>query len=324
MIEEPSTRVLVQTVSQRTITTDNLRQSLTVATIPWEDLRKRSSDSGASLTLDEVASELFGVPRPRILDDRRYGQAVRLIRSLKIWEDIQQDYLDLYYRRLGITREDELAQHAYQELRGRFERFAPLIKLTEEELGEELSREPAELVGGPEDTLHGEAQHASQSLAEHAAIFMLEPEDAAQIAQVTLFPNNVPISYLLSRSDNGTTIRTLERHGLTLDAFLLALRIYSTGINPSLAIANALREIDDYQIPLGHSPQLFKRTIGELFRGGWRSLIIVDELESRLATHRPMRPSIKALSFAEDNLIIQTTDPTVGDYAVQEAKKMPR
>jgi hypothetical protein len=325
VIGDPGTRIVIHSVSQRTIAPENLPQSLTVATIPWEDLSNGSSGEGDELPLGKVASELFGVPETRTLDNAQYSNAVDLILSLKFWEDIQQDYLDLYYHRLGLTREDDLAQQSYAELRGRFERFAPLVGLTEFDVEHELSHGPAVLhrdPGGP--PYRGAAEEASQFLAEHAAIFMLEPEDAADIAQTTLFPDNVPISYLLSRSDIGAAGRTLAAFNLSPEAFLLALRIYSTAVRPSRAVAKILGQLEDYEIPFGASPETRGKRLREVLRSGWRTIIILDEVEAKVAVHRPSRPSIKALSLGEGNLFMQATDPTIGGYTVQETRKLPR
>jgi hypothetical protein len=323
VIEQPGTRILVRSVSQRTIAPTNLPQSLTVATIPWKDLSNGSSSEDNELTLDKVASELFGVPNTRTLDDTQYGNAVYLIRSLKFWEDIQQDYLDLYYPSQGITREDDRAQRSYAELRELFKRFAPLISLDDTELKHELSTDPAELHRGPDDPLHGEAALAQKRLAEHAAKYLLESEDAADIAHTTLFPDNVPISYLLSRSDNGAAVLTLANYGLTPEAFLLALRIYSTAVRPSLAVANALKQIDAYEIPFGGSPPMLGRRLGELLRRGWKTLILLDEVEARVAVHRPSRPPIRSLTRVDEDLVIQSADPTTGGYTAQETRKLP-
>jgi hypothetical protein len=325
VIEEPGTRIQVHSVSQRTLAAENLPQSLTVATIPWQDLSNGSEGEGNELTLDKVASELFGIPETRTLDNAQYSNAVDLILSLKFWEDIQQDYLDLYYRRLGLTRDDDLAQQSYKELRGRFERFAPLVGLSEMDVEHELGHDPALLHREPgSPPYYLAAEEASRVLAEHAAIFMLDPEDAADIAQTTLFPDNVPISYLLSRSDSGAAVRTLARYGLNTEAFLMALRIYSTAVRPSRAVASALTQLADFEIPFGASPETRGKRLGEILRKGWKTIVMLDEVEAKVAVHRPSRPSIRSLSLGEDNVFMQTTDPTIGGYTVQETRKLPR
>jgi len=267
------------------------------------------------------------MPTTNLLTDLQYGRAVRLIRGFKVWRDIQRDYLDLYYRYLGKDERDELAVPAYERLAGRFQRLAPLLRISEEDLEHELEIERQRRDGqyvaedDPEAELEGEARSAKELLSDHAAICMLDDMQHTSIIRDILYPEDVPLSYLLSRSDGGAAHHMLDANGLTPEAFLAALRLYSTAINPSYRVSGTLRELYEYDIPFSGSPKGFFRKLREILREDWNTLVAIKVIDE---TNKQLDPMFPTMSDVDGNLVIQTPDPTVISPLTWETRRMDK
>lgn len=256
-VVDPGIGLNVSSITQRALIPRRVPSALNIVTVPEEELDVPSD-------LRTLAPQIFGVPLTLTLDLDAYEKTADVIRGTEVWEAINEDYYELYVSRQSDRRyeqePDDFDRHVIEPHRIGYSAFARMM---------DFSRE---------------ADDIAESFAEHVTVCHLENWADPNIMQTTLYPNSPPLSFLLRNGQASNLHRLLSENGLEPDAFLLALRVQSLGLNPSPRVREALEDIYEYDIPFGQSPDMSSDTFLSLLRSA-RKVVLIPLLAGALTAY---------------------------------------
>lgn len=253
----PGIGLNVSSIAQRALIPRRVPSALSVVTVPEEEV-------DAPPDLRELAPRMFGIPLTLTLDQDAYERTADLIRRTDLWEAINEDYHALY---LSGQREqaqevdpDRFYGNVIESFNLGYSAFARLMDFSQE------------------------ATDISESFAEHVIVCQLENWLDPNLVQTTLYPNLLPVSFLLKNWQESSASRILSENGLTPETFLLALKVQSLGLNPSSRVRETLDDIYDYDIPFGQSPDMSAEALLSVLRNA-RKVVLIPLVAGALAAY---------------------------------------
>lgn len=273
----PGVSHTIGSISQRTLVLPDLASSFTVATVPKENL-------GGESSLTRLASELYGVPRSSMITSQEYAKAIELIEHEEgtIWRKFQEDYESPFNGEAFLAEPNiDVRLAAYKQVLDDFS----------------------------ESWDHRRENWDTRALlARHGFLSQLGELPGIGVAQATLFPGQVPFSFVLENIHDGNALRYLSEQNLSSEAFLLALEVHDSALRPHYKVRAAVEELYGYMVPFGSSPGLRSESILNLLQRGRDAVVVRAKRHSEDMTRQT--PNYLLMDLGNEVAGVGTRDVT--------------